>query len=356
MHKMMSTNDQRALSDIRNQTLSILEGVLDGAREVVIIDAPNQRNIGDSLIWEGELAYLKLLGVRIKYATDIRGYDSRDVRRRLPVDGGVVLLHGGGNFGDLWEGHQRLRERVVQELPEYKIVQLSQSIFFADESRAALANARLANHKNFVTLIRDSLSMERAATQLPGVKTIFCPDMALGYTPIVPEGETPTRAPALAIARADHESASGLQGIPETWLDGIAIEKTDWARVAGFSPQWKFARRIAWFDWQIKRLRRKTGAPIPVVPANLMLRVLGVLNRRNVKDAVRLYVGREIIVVDRLHAHVLASLLGIPNVLLDNNYKKLGGVFDDYTGRFETATYVVGLDDARAATIEVLER
>src|SRR5690606_32975830 len=230
---------------------------LAGAREVVIIDAPNQRNIGDSLIWEGELAYLRQLGVRVKYAADIRGYDPRDVRRKLPA-GGVVLLHGGGNFGDLWQGHQKLRERVVQDLPDYRIVQLSQSIFFADANRAAQANSILSAHPNFIALIRDSLSMERAATQLPDVKVMFCPDMALGYTPESTPASTLPEASVLAIARADHESASGLNDVPATWLNGVPFEKTDWAKVAGFSRQWKRARRIAWFDWQIKRVRRKT--------------------------------------------------------------------------------------------------
>ncbi|MFP3422324.1 polysaccharide pyruvyl transferase family protein, partial [Bacillus sp. SIMBA_161] len=91
-------------------------------------------------------------------------------------------------------------------------------------------------------------------------------------------------------------------------------------------------RRIAWFDWQIKRVRRKTRMPLPVVPTRSMMWALHTINRCNVEDAIRLYSGRDVIIVDRLHAHVLASLMGINNVLLDNNYRKLGGVFDDYTG------------------------
>lgn len=82
---MINERDQQELEKVRAQTLSVLKQVLGDAQEVVILDAPNQRNIGDSLIWEGELAYLRELGIRIVYVTDIRGYDARDVRRRLPV-------------------------------------------------------------------------------------------------------------------------------------------------------------------------------------------------------------------------------------------------------------------------------
>ncbi|MGO2188051.1 MAG: polysaccharide pyruvyl transferase family protein [Microbacterium gubbeenense] len=354
---MINERDQQELEKVRAQTLSVLKQVLGDAQEVVILDAPNQRNIGDSLIWEGELAYLRELGIRIVYVTDIRGYDARDVRRRLPRDG-VVLLHGGGNFGDLWEGHQKLRERVVRDLPEYKIVQLSQSIYFAREERAVQANDVLSGHDDFTVLIRDSLSLERAAQQLPGINVVFCPDMALGYSPD-PElfdGSGQASPEALVIARADHESASGLSAVNADWLQGRDFLMTDWAEVAGKSSAWKRARRLAWLDWQMKRVRRKTGIPIPILPATSMFRALEVINRRNVEDAILLYAGRKGIVVDRLHAHVLASLMGIENVLLDNNYKKLGGVFDDYTGRLSTATYAIGLDNARNALVEVLAR
>ena len=53
------------------------------------------------------------------------------------------------------------------------------------------------------------------------------------------------------------------------------------------------------------------------------------INRANVRSGVRLYEGRRLIIVDRLHAHILASLMGIDHVMLDNNYRKLGAVFDE---------------------------
>ena len=48
-------------------------------------------------------------------------------------------------------------------------------------------------------------------------------------------------------------------------------------------------------------------------------------------------------------------LLGIGHVMLDNNYRKLGAVFDDYTGVFSTATYCTDLGEARARLQQILE-
>jgi hypothetical protein len=45
----------------------------------------------------------------------------------------VILLSGGGNLGDFWVEHQRLREHVVQDFPRHKIIQLPQTMFFLDQ-------------------------------------------------------------------------------------------------------------------------------------------------------------------------------------------------------------------------------
>lgn len=348
---MITVPDRVRLERIRENSLSVLAELIGDAQRVAIVDAPNQRNIGDSLIWQGEVEYLKRLGKDIIYVCDLRGYDARDLRSSIgPSD--VILLHGGGNFGDLWRGHQRLRERVVSDFPDHKIVQLSQSIYFEDSTRAAEANRLLSSHPNFVAMIRDKLSLERAREQLPDVNCVFCPDMALGYTPpdsrIEPRGAMPE---VLVIARNDRESASGLRSVPETWIPRVNFRLTDWGQVAGRSLLWKVSRLLLSADAFLKKLRRKLNISRNITNNRCVRWAIGVINTRNVDDAIRLYRSAHIVVVDRLHAHVLASLLGKPNVLLDNSYRKLGAVFDDYTGELSTATYVIGLDEARTEVI-----
>jgi pyruvyl transferase EpsO len=39
----------------------------------------------------------------------------------------------------------------------------------------------------------------------------------------------------------------------------------------------------------------------------------------------------KVVVTDRLHAHILSTLLGIPNIILDNNYGKLSSFRDAWT-------------------------
>lgn len=356
---MRNDEDTARLERIREQTRAVLLDTLGVARDVAIVDAPNQRNVGDSLIWAGELAYLEQIGCRIHYVSDLRGFDAESLRRNLPANG-VILLHGGGNFGDLWPGHQMLREHVAAELSDYRIVQLPQSIFFGDPDRAAHAHSALSKHPDFTVLLRDSLSIERAAHQLPDLRVVFCPDMALGYEPPVPLSSS-VPSGVLVIARADHESSSGLSSIQSDFMRPLAMQVTDWWLHASEPLEWRRARTLARTGTLLVRARRKArrvlgvGVPVPQVPQHRLQQALVTINRLNLEHALNLYSPASGMLMDRLHAHVLAVLLGVNHVMLDNTYRKLGAVYDDYTHVFSTAHYSTNLEDARSQLHRVME-
>src|SRR3954469_10420364 len=84
---------------------------------VAILDFPDIRNCGDSAIWLGEMAYLRdRHGQRPAYVSRMRDFSPRALKRAVPE--GPVFIHGGGNFGDVWVGHQKFRESVLQQLPD----------------------------------------------------------------------------------------------------------------------------------------------------------------------------------------------------------------------------------------------
>jgi pyruvyl transferase EpsO len=344
---------------IRKETARILRDTIGDVKNVALLDAPNQRNVGDTLIWLGEAAYLEQLGYTITHMSDLLGYDAEALRRDLPP-GSVVLLHGGGNFGDLWVGHQALRERIAQELTDYRIVQLPQSVLFSDPQRAATANALISRHPDFTLLLRDSLSIERARQQLPGISLRFCPDMALGYEPPPLKRAEAYPRDLLVIARADREAASGLRNIDQAWASPLRLRITDWWIDAREPAAWRLARAVTRVNSFLVRARRKArstsklGLPVPQMPQRWLRFALETLNRCNIEYALDLFTSAKGVVVDRLHAHVLASLLGIPNVILDNSYRKLGAVYDDYTGRLDTAVYCTDLVDARSRLQEMM--
>lgn len=351
---MLGAPDAAYLEQLRIATAKALREAIGPVNDVALLDVPNQRNVGDSLIWAGETAYFARLGLRLRYAADLNSYNPESLRRAMPS--GVVLLHGGGNFGDLWLGHQRHREQIVRDLPDYSIVQLPQSIYFQSKDRAALANDVVGAHPNFRLMIRDKLSIQRAAEDLPKVDAYFCHDMAFGWEPpaLVPQvGETPR---ILVIAREDKEKSSNLGGIGDDWIPGSDILKTDWHNSGWDARRWQVARRVARGHHSLLRARSRGSLPAVDIPNRIVRRVLSTINEINISGALKLYAPAKVVVADRLHAHVLAVLLGIDHVVLDNNYRKLSAVYEDYSGHFTSAHYATDIDDARSLTEELVAR
>nr|WP_228508577.1 polysaccharide pyruvyl transferase family protein [Herbiconiux sp. VKM Ac-1786] len=329
-----------------------MRAAIGDATDVALLDAPNQTNVGDSLIWAGEMAYLSRMGLNLRYVSDIRTFDPEELRRKMPS--GVVLLHGGGNFGDLWIGHQSHREKIVTDLPDFRIVQLSQSIFFASADRAAEANRIIGAHPDFHLLLRDELSIERAAAMLPNLTPTFCYDMALGYEPPRTQSTAPATS-VLIIARQDKEAMSGLHSIGPGWIPGVSVSSTDWHSEGWLAVKYRAARALMRLHQRLVRYHRRLRF-IPALPQWAVQRLIRALNEINITGALKLYSTAGVIVVDRLHAHVLALLLGIDHVALDNNYRKIGAVFDGYTGKFTTARYATDTEMARGFVEELSVR
>ena len=159
---MIKAEDARNLSLIRDQTRKILDEVVGANTTVALLDFPSHQNVGDSMIFMGETSYLAQGGNVIGYVTDIFRYDHMTLRRRVP--NGPILMQGGGNFGDIWPPFQAFRERIVQEFPDRKIVQLPQTVYFKSAAAAARANGVLGRHNDYTLLVRDKPSLERART------------------------------------------------------------------------------------------------------------------------------------------------------------------------------------------------
>lgn len=95
--------------------------------DYVYLDLPYHPNIGDTLIWEGTREFLKTLPYKCLY------YASKDSfrYRQLPKDA-IILLHGGGNFGDLYRLHSEFRKKVIKLYPNNKVVILPQTVYYED--------------------------------------------------------------------------------------------------------------------------------------------------------------------------------------------------------------------------------
>jgi pyruvyl transferase EpsO len=243
------------------------------------------------------------------------------------VPEGPIFVHGGGNFGDLWPRHQEFREHLLARFPDREIVQLPQSIHFDDPARAEAAARAIARHGNFRLFVRDQPSYDFAAARFD-CEIALCPDMALFIGPL---DRGKPEVDALYLLRTDKEQA--VRG--DAGRAGYSFRVADWL----------VERRLA---VEARRLLRVLGEMRRGQRDRLALRAASyeAAARARVLRGCRLLSSGRLVITDRLHAHLLSLLLGIPHAVLDNSYGKLGRFLDVWTGEAAGVHYAASTDDA----------
>jgi len=62
----------------------------------------------------------------------------------------------------------------------------------------------------------------------------------------------------------------------------------------------------------------------------------------------------KVVITDRLHAHILCTLLDIPHVVLDNSYRKIGNFRDAWGTGGDKCLTAENLDEAMQKAKELL--
>jgi len=286
----------------RSVLADLLSRHMSAGTPYALLDHPSHGNVGDSAIWCGERVLLEeLTGRPPDYTCNLRSFDVDELRHACPE--GPVLLHGGGNLGDVWPTHQDFRENVITRLGMRRIVQLPQSMHFAEPRRRERFARVLDAHGDVHLLLRDEDSVAAAAS-LPASASL-APDAAVALGP-QDRPVTPT-LDVLVLLRTDHESVRTTT--PD--LRG-PFEVTDWLEederaVARQQRRADLQALLALSPGRLSRRRRRFDA----VAWGRVARGFRLLAR-----------GRTVI-TDRLHAHLLCVLLDLPHVVLDNSYGKV---------------------------------
>jgi exopolysaccharide biosynthesis predicted pyruvyltransferase EpsI len=335
------TTSRELLAQLESQSVEVLSRHLRGSTEVALLDFPGHQNSGDSMIFFGQKAYLSRLGVRLAYICDAARYDPSVLRRRCP--NGPILLQGGGNFGDRWVEIQEFRERVIADFPDRPIIQLPQSIDFQSDERLALAKERMGSHPELTLLIRDHAGAERTRLLFPSSNVEFCPDSAFGMGLL-----SRRREPVVDVIEIRRRDSEGVGHAELTMPSGVTVERHDWGLLGARAVAWRVVRAPG---SAVRRFPAASRALYPLLPHMYEMQA-----RLNVGNAVRLLSRGRVVVTDRLHATVLAALLGIPVVATDNAYGKVSALVRDYLGQFPEVHFVEDPSTAGRFVNDILQR
>merc|ERR1712093_248373 len=169
---------------ILNQQQRLLEVFSEESRmhkHVAILGYPSHENKGDSAIWVGEKVLLAALGIETVYQASWMTYTSTALEAAAKKHPDLlVLLHGGGNLGDLYPWEMDGRLKVVEQFHNLPIRFFPQSIHFEDPQRMLQVRDRLARHPDLIIVVRDVPSLQKANDVFApaGIAIKYAPDAA----------------------------------------------------------------------------------------------------------------------------------------------------------------------------------
>ena len=317
--------------------------------QCALLNYPNHLNIGDHMIWAGTVDYLQRVNqTSIDYTADLDSYSPKRLDSALSA-GSPILLHGGGSLGDLWPDRQTFHQRVVADHPHRPIFLMPQSMHFQDPSQARRAAEIFNAHGRLTLFLRDRGSFARASELFHKCRVHLSPDMALQLSGLEAQSAS-GGGTTLLLTRRDRESVRsaanrGMDGIEQDW---VSLErKWRWGHAAlplsrtlarWYREGWQrhvlhpreFRRRTAWLN--SLRANPDTAALATGPGCEFSMGLIW--------DGRRQLRAHRALVTDRLHAHLLAVLIGMPTVLRPNSYDKNKSFHETWLTNIPSARFV----------------
>jgi exopolysaccharide biosynthesis predicted pyruvyltransferase EpsI len=333
--------DSRTLiTELQSEIDRVLGPYLEGVENFALVDFPNHPNVGDSAIWLGEETYLEeKLGRAPSYVCTYDTWGKEHFEKAVPV--GPILIHGGGNFGDLWPSHQEFRLRLLSEFPDRQIIQLPQTIHFSSKASLKRSADIINSHKNFLILVRDVQSLNVARKEFTAPVDL-CPDMAFCLGSHISRAAITRKL--LLLLRTDHERVEQERSRP---LPNFAAVE-DWLTEQRGLGKWLFLKALL----QTFLLVFKGRMPSEL---DVRIRWFHLLASNRVARGMKQVGSSAYVITDRLHTHIFCVLLNVPHSVLDNNYGKISTFVDAWSKPFERLAKPLStsVDEAVATFLDI---
>lgn len=281
--------------------------------DYVLLDCPFHSNIGDVMIWEGERQFLSKLPHQCLGQSSMLTYDPQ-----MELEPSVtILLHGGGNFGDVWRAHSDFRLEIVERYPNNPIVVLPQTVHYNDQALIGSDAERFAQHQHLTICARDQRSYALLKENFAN-NVLLLPDMAFCIEQEWLSGwQKSESAGAVYIMRRDHELA--VEQLPEELPEGTEVR--DWPTFERFDYATK---RLLWMarGTEVARKRWSGGWLANWLAEATNSYASDYYAEHSIKRGVEFLSPYAEVYTTRLHGGILAMLLDKKCCFYDNIYGK----------------------------------
>lgn len=321
------------LDQLKQLIYDTLDPLIDG--DYCLLDIPDYPNIGDQLIYEGEREYLKRLNHKMLYVSNDKYEDFKKVPKNA-----IILLNGGGNFGDLWRSHSLFRIKVINNFKSNKIIIFPQTVFYKN-LKILLQDAEIFNqHPDLTICARDTESYNLLKKYFVNNNILLLPDMAFCLDLSKYKRVTKTNK-ALVILRKDKEVNKNfdLENIKKLVSGNRKIEVKDWPSLENIETKFKLLSLVNYLNRAISR-KFLTSSLFRLLLDNRYGLLRGNLSKWYMQEGVKFINEYEEVYTTRLHGYILSVLLGKKVYMIDNSYGKNGNFYHTWMTEFENSYYL----------------
>ncbi len=298
---MTQTEKIQQLSDLIASTLS---RVID--RDYYLLEVPYYNNIGDTLIWQGELDFLRTLPYRCRGMYSRGSFCFPQIRADE-----MIIFQGGGNFGDLWREHHDFKLEVARRYHDRKILFLPQTVWFANPDNMQATKQALDCCEDVTICARDKRSYQILRQMFKEDRLLLLPDMAFCMD-IQKWQRTAVGGKDLLLMRTDKELAE-KQILSEQEMAGMEV--SDWPTMSLNIPT-----KIL---WKLLALPRKMQCLTDIYCGHYYRKYL-------IRQGEKFIGSHRKVYSTRLHGAILALLLGREVVMFDNSYGKNSSFYNTW--------------------------
>lgn len=313
--------------ELKNIILERLTPLIDN--DYVLLGLPYHPNIGDSMIWEGAESFLNTTPYKCLYTASVWSYNPV---RKIPEDA-IIIINGGGSFGDLWRHNTKFWLSLIQQYPSNKIVILPQSIHYENEEQLKEDAEIFSKHKRITICLRDKNSLRIANQYFLQSEKILVPDMAfcMDITKWEKYINSASSDRILFLNRKDSEKKQNLNYniVPTN------AEILDWPTMG--KPPFSIKLYYKVFGL-LKRIDKMFSTHLSNSFSDRMYK--NTFRKMFIQEGVVFLSSYSEIYTTRLHTAILAILLQKPFVWFDNSYGKSSALYDAWLSDVEGIKFI----------------
>mgnify|MGYP004700709437 CR=1 FL=1 len=275
-----------------------------------IFGIPDHANLGDQAIAIAENNFIKTHTKFIPVLIEFSQTNSaiKKVKKKISKND-VILLHGGGNLGDLYLREENLRRTVISTFSSNKVVVFPQSSFFKNDDELVTSQKIYSNHQDLTIFARDHASFIKLRKLFPSTNIKLSPDIVISL-PVCTKKVSANNVILLAF-RQDIE------------INDTSLKK---------KVKQIISKKYNFYD---------TDTVLAEQP------YINSFNRNKVvRSKLREFSNANLVVTDRLHGMIFSFLTNTPCIVFNNSTGKVKNFYQSWFTNFEKIVFMKKFDES----------